>query len=278
MNNLTSKLNSEYFNIYYGLLAYYNVATPPKFRLNNNVIPFIAYERIRWDNNNFDFKNSIEWSKVSNNLGWYDYTYGYNYLIPRIYNKTINNYLRWAIKNNIKHYYTEAYPNWAEGPKYWILAKLLWEPNQDVQKLEEEWYIKFCGKESAVFLKKFYNIWEDYWTISIHKSNWYNEKTTFLPFNDLRYMSLINQSMVIDSELALINALKFAKGKDKERLLMVYKMWGLYKVCIEEFIKGNIQYSKDLKKSNKIINKLKSLVNDDIHHNTIKYILNNSNG
>src|SRR5690606_33661626 len=150
---------------------------------------------------------------------WYDYTYGYNYLIPRIYNKTINNYLRWAIKNNIKHYYTEAYPNWAEGPKYWILAKLLWEPNQDVQKLEEEWYIKFCGKESAVFLKKFYNIWEDYWTISIHKSNWYNEKTTFLPFNDLRYMSLINQSMVIDSELALINALKFAKGKDKERLL-----------------------------------------------------------
>ena len=73
------------------------------------------------------------WLKVAPILGWYDYIFGKQYSLPRVYFHRMAEDLRYAHKNGVRVYYAESYPppnqNWGEGPKLYLTARLLWNPN-----------------------------------------------------------------------------------------------------------------------------------------------------
>ncbi|NAW51360.1 DUF4838 domain-containing protein [Elizabethkingia argentiflava] len=275
--NLVRVLNKDFPNKKYGLLAYYNVSTPPdKVYLNEQIIPFLTFDRVRWANvqlRKFDQNTSLNWAKKATNLGWYDYGYGYSYLLPRVYTNTLKKYLQWGSEHRVKYFYAEIYPNWGEGPKYWLLAKLLWNPDLDIDKLKKEWYSMCVGQQAAPFLDQYFSIWENYWEKTIVNSPWFSQKTTFLSFNNLAYMEDVNEEMMRQSDFYLNRVLAFARtDAQKKRAQLFVDMWELYKIGIQEYKTNRYKTMTDLKRSKLFVEKVNQLKQNKLLSNTMAYI------
>src|SRR5690606_26536861 len=125
------------------------------------------------------------------------------------------------------------YPNWGEGPKVWLLSKLLWNPYQDVDSLLNTWYVKFAGEQAAPKLKEYYELWEKFWREDIQKSEWYNDTSQYLPLTNLRYILDIPNSYIEKSDALLTTAYNSAKlSIHKERIAKMRRMWDIYKMTI----------------------------------------------
>lgn len=127
-NAVVEKVLQKYPDKWFGTLAYNGLAEPPgKVGVHPRIVPFITYDRMRWEDpklREFGEQLTLRWAKVSPTLGWYDYIYGHCYLIPRMYNHRMQDYLNWGAQHRVKFHYAELYPNWGEGPKPWLFAKL----------------------------------------------------------------------------------------------------------------------------------------------------------
>ncbi|WP_313189716.1 DUF4838 domain-containing protein [Sphingobacterium sp.] len=284
VDKLITAVNQKKPNIKYGLLAYYNVSEPPSLNFENKsqIIPFITFERLRWTNNTFkseDQKLTSQWKTKVNELGWYDYYYGRSYLFPREYFGLTSDYLKWANSNNVNYYYAEIYPNWGEGPRYWILSKLLWDVNLNEKELLKEWCTKAVGQDASPYLEKFYLMIDEIWIKDISNSQWFNRNVAFLPFNDLGYINVINESKI--SELNKLMTLVQEKARNSnpsqvDRARLLRNMWELYKSAFEEVSK-NSKYKniKDLNGSTKFMNTLETLKKNPLHYNTYYLIKSN---
>lgn len=168
-----------------GLLAYNNVIRPPEGPVNTNVVPFMTYDRLKWIDPELR-KTGEEltraWNAKVPNLAWYDYIYGKFYMLPRVYFHQLAETLRFGYDNGVRHYYAEAYPNFGEGPKLYVLLKLLWNKDADVDALLADWYERVGGKAAAPFLNDYYAFWEDFWTHRILQSPWFRQAGTYMPF------------------------------------------------------------------------------------------------
>ena len=243
----------------FGVLAYNNVITPPSFKLPNNVVPFITYERFRWlkpDQRKFDLNNLNNWLKVSNNIGWYDYVYGINYLAPRSYFDLISTTLKEGNKLGVKYYVAELYPNSLEGPKAWIMSKLLWNPNQNTDQLLKEWCEMAVGKNSSLDLYNFYKLWESYWTNIAINSDWYRNDAVYQRFNDQSYTKSIPLNYLVQSNNLLNSVLNKAENDIyKKRATEILKIWEISELSIQYFKDG----SKNSKTKQKILDLLEKL-------------------
>ncbi|TWI19962.1 DUF4838 domain-containing protein [Sphingobacterium siyangense] len=273
VSNVVNALNKKHKNITYGLLAYYNVFDPPTniSSLPSNVIPYITVERSRWGDKNFlnNYKRAIDlWKTKAKKLGIYDYNYGYCYLLPRIYTTSLEESIQYHYLNNFEYYYSEAYPNFIEGPKYWILAKMLWSTKLDAKSLEEEWARKCVGKNSSVYLLQFYKVLEDYWSIVFKE---YNYQSTFLPFNDLTYLNDINESTLKKLDFLLQKTLNSTSNdSEKARATVLIKMWDFQRVSIKLAKDGNIKTFMGMK-GNATFKKNINDLNDPINSITARY-------
>ena len=190
---------------WFGCLAYFNVADPPRsVRISPRIVPFITLDRMGWIEKNTaekDRNRTIEWSKAAGQLGWYDYVYGDKfYKIPRIYWHLQAEYLKFANDNGVKAFYAEAYPaqNWTEGPKLYLLLKLLWNPAADVNAILDEWCVCAVGHHAAPYLKEYYELWERYWTESVTRTAWFRAgiRDTWLPYSETGYLEALEESDV----------------------------------------------------------------------------------
>src|SRR5699024_5948543 len=79
--------------------------------------------------------------------------------------------------------------------------KLLWNPDQDVDELLDEWYERAVGKEAAPFLKEYYDLWENFWTERIKDTHWFNDwkEDTYLRFKDASYLNEVTQNDIEES-------------------------------------------------------------------------------
>lgn len=243
----------------FGVLAYNNVITPPNFKLQKNILPFITYERYRWlkpKQKQFDLDNLKSWLKVSNNVGWYDYVYGINYLAPRSYFELISSYLKEGNSLGVKYYVAELYPNPLDGPKAWILSKLLWDVNLNVDILLKQWCELAVGKGSSESLYKFYKLWEGYWTNQAIKSNWYRDDAVYQRFNDQSYVRSIPNEYLQQSQILLNEVLKFADDDSHRRRAQEFMdYWAISSETIKYF-KNDSRNTKDKNAILKLLNKL----------------------
>lgn len=83
-----------------------------------------------------DGLNYIErWAGRASLLAHHDWGQGTGFLIPRFYTKLIARTLR-AAKGRFVYQHVECYPNWGlDGPRYYVTARLLWDPSQDVEAI-----------------------------------------------------------------------------------------------------------------------------------------------
>jgi len=280
-NEVVKKVALKYPDKKFGLLAYRNIAEPPSINISvaPQMIPFLTYQRWRWSNpilKEQGYKINEEWTKMCAVIGWYDYIYGYNLLVPGIWFHEMQQYLKWGMHHHVKYYYGELYPNWGEGPKPWITSKLLWNPNQNVDSLLNVWYVSFAGPRAALKLQQFYKIWENYWTKDNLNYKWNKSDGPYVSTPNLAYLNTVPQRYVDICDSLMEAAYNLTDTEiQKERVLELKKMWRVYKTAIELYKKNKLP--EELKKKRLISSPefrslLSNLKNDSIHSQTISNI------
>lgn len=240
-NKVVEKVLKKYPDKWFGTLAYNGLASPPtRVDVHSHIVPFITYDRMRWSDpelREIGQQLTKDWSKMAPTLGWYGYDYGRSYLLPRVYFHEMQEYLSWGAANHVKYHYSELYPNWGEGPKAWIFAKLLWNPEQDVDALLQDWYTHFAGEKAAPELARFYEIWEKFWTETLLDSKWNTKKGQYLPFNTSPgYLIDVTDEMLADADRAMSQAMKLSKtSAQRARVAKLNEMWDFYRASIISF-------------------------------------------
>ncbi|HCL27897.1 MAG TPA: hypothetical protein DIC52_05630 [Candidatus Latescibacteria bacterium] len=200
----------------FGLLAYSQVSVPPKAPLHPSLVPFITLDRMLWadpETRRLGHALNEQWQRQAHAIGWYDYIYGKHYSLPRVYFHTMQEYLSYGSRNDVEHYYAEAYiaDDYREGPKYWLTMKLLWNPELDVETALDEWYAAAVGPQAAPYLKRYFARWERFWTAEIHASEWFQDmkESTYCQYSDTRYFAAVSRDL-LDSQMGLLQATEAA--------------------------------------------------------------------
>ncbi len=182
VNKVAAKVSEKHPDMYFPVLAYREVMDAPGFKLHPKVsvgLCFDSYATIdakvhkqRWDLIN-------AWSEKAAIIGQWDYAYGsYWYVIPRIYYKHHAQHIKDFYRKGGRTFFFEEWTRLPdEGPKYYLMMKLLWDVNADPEKLINEWITACVGAQAAPYLRQYYQFWEDYWTgADIRKTKWFEKK------------------------------------------------------------------------------------------------------
>ena len=237
VNDVAGKVLLKYPDKTFGFLAYVDLRTPPKnVKYNEHAVPYITYELSRWSDpqaRQFSQDLARGWHASAKQLGWYDYFYGSFYMIPRSFEHTEAEALRWLSQNGVKNYYGEDNPNFGEGPKDWVQSKLLWNPNQDVDALIDDWCNHAVGAKAASSLENYYTLWEKFWSQDLAKSTWYNRQADYQAFAITSYLLDVPRDYLDQSDRFLNETVRLADTPQrKQRALKLQQMWQLYKASV----------------------------------------------
>lgn len=156
MNRLAALLPEQNISTY----AYYWTENAPDFPVAPNVIPVLTADRSMWCDPDFarQDKALIErWVKAGPRMvALYDYLYGHPFVVPRPTLWAVTEPIPYAYQKGVRAYFAETNPNWGlDGPKLWLAAQLLWEPQADAGGLVAEYYERFW-KEAAGPMQEFF--------------------------------------------------------------------------------------------------------------------------
>lgn len=177
-NQVAEAVSAKYPDVYFGCLAYCYVMDPPSFKLHPKIVPFIAFDTYACLDPEIKanrLKMIEDWSKKASSFGRWDYSFSKpRYQLPRIYFNLQKDILQQTWQLGCRAMFVEAYPNVSDGPSKYLLMKLLWDVNADVDKLLDDWYAACVGDKAAPFLKQYYQFWEKYWSGNdIMKTPWF---------------------------------------------------------------------------------------------------------
>jgi hypothetical protein len=253
INKIVSRVTQKYPDAKFGFLAYCNVIDPPKDnQVDPHIIPYICHETLSFINTSVNERNEKlldRWNNTKCKLGWYDYAYGKFYILPRVYPRYRAKFYKHLYDRNIRYYYSEAYPdeNFTEGPKLYLLFKVLWNPSVDIDKLIKDWCECAVGKEAAPYLVKYYNFYEEFWTKRIPQTAWFNGTAhdTYLNFRSNAYLQALDISdLNMLQELLEMTVQKAAAGKPKARAEYILNGFLEKKTKIEKYLKAFVKLKK----------------------------------
>ncbi|MDB6126914.1 MAG: hypothetical protein JWM35_810, partial [Verrucomicrobia bacterium] len=244
-DSVADKVLAHYPDKWFGMLAYEGIAEPPtRVKVHPRIVPFITYDRMRWGDpklREFGEHLTEQWAEKSPALGWYDYTYGAQYLVPRVWFHQMQEYLAWGAAHHVKFHYAELYPSWGEGPKPWLFTKLLWNPNQDVDQLLDAWYRHAAGPAGAAKLREFYSVWEGFWTKDVYSTHWNTSTGHYLPFSNPSYLLEVPEAYVARADGLMREALAATDTPEhRARVGKLAELWEFYKVSYEAY-RGLVQ-------------------------------------
>ncbi|MEO6906622.1 MAG: DUF4838 domain-containing protein [Abditibacteriaceae bacterium] len=145
-------------------LAYSEVQNVPEGKMESNVMAITVWGiaeleadgRLKPDASG---KSELDqWLGVVSHFGNHDWLQGNGYLIPRSYTGYYNTYFKALKKAGVQSSFQhiEAYPNWGlDGPKYYYLARLMWDPAVNVDVLQKQFSDDMFGPASAPMQKYF---------------------------------------------------------------------------------------------------------------------------
>ena len=120
-----------------GAYAYYWCENTPTFPVRENIVPWLTAN----DTQGYDAAFVAEdraligrWCRSGARVvGMYDFLYGSPFLVPRLATRLTAESIRFAHDAGVRAYFAEAYAQWMfDGPKLWVTAQLLWNPQQSV--------------------------------------------------------------------------------------------------------------------------------------------------
>ncbi len=203
VNHLVRDVNRAVPGKRFGLLAYHNLADAPSFAVEPNVVPYLTYDRMMWldpARRQRDQLRTTGWEARARQLGWYDYVYGDQpiiagapiYSVPRIYPHVLAEAVAFGHAHGVRYYYAEAYPStdaWTEGPKLYVLMKLLWNPTANVDALLQDWYRAAVGEAAAPALARYFAHWEAFWRTRAVQTSWFTRSSgDYLDFSNTSYL------------------------------------------------------------------------------------------
>ncbi|MFC1526016.1 DUF4838 domain-containing protein [Candidatus Latescibacterota bacterium] len=167
LNRVAEELATTHLGKMLGCLAYSTYILPPEdIGLHPSIIPYLTSNRADYWEQEFRLKDQelLEWwGRVANQVGIYDYAYGMGFAVPRIYNHLFQEAIEHAIENGVRGFYAEVYPNWGlDGPKLYTMARILWDPEVDVDAITGEWN-KRMFREAAGPMKAYFARCERAW-------------------------------------------------------------------------------------------------------------------
>jgi formylglycine-generating enzyme required for sulfatase activity len=253
-NQIIAGVLAVYPDKWFGCLAYNNVGgAPQSVTLHPRLITFVTYDRMKWIDPTVKavgHSMSEDWFNAAENLGWYDYLYGRPYCLPRVYFHLAQDYLQYGDSHGVVAQTAELYPNWGEGPKPYIQAKLWWNPYADIDKLLNEWYTSFAGPAAADYIEEYFTIWEEFWTEVIPSTPWfiYNGDRQFLYYNNMLYLGYADGNIDLNyTENLLISAYNACStDAQRNRVKILQDMFEYYKMSAEAYISGDDVYADSL--------------------------------
>jgi hypothetical protein len=171
-NKVAAIVEKKYPHVYIETLAYADTKTqtPPKhLRTRSNVIPRVCTVRCDFSKpindspypENLKFAKELAgWKKVSKQLLVWDYvTNFYHYLAPFPNFNSLQGNMKYFRDNHVKGIlslgnYSSPHGEFAEL-RAWIIAKLLWNPDTDIEKLYADFFEGYYGKAAPLVRKYF---------------------------------------------------------------------------------------------------------------------------
>lgn len=269
VNQVVEKVLQTHPDTWFGLLAYGPLEEPPTFALHERVVPFVTKDRMAWSDENTEAagkSRAEQWAQVASNMGWYDYTYGSPYALPRVYPHLMAEYFQISAQNNVSSHYTELYPNWSEGPKAWVMAKLLWDPNQDVDQLLDEWYTRAVGESAAPDLKAYYDHWEHFWMERVQATDWFKagQDMTYFDFKNGGYLNAVTDQEIAQSRQLLESVVSKAEtAEQKARAGMLLQGFAQYEAAAYSYAKVEEPPSTDAEAIN-LLDRISGTIDDKL--------------
>ncbi|MBR7145567.1 MAG: DUF4838 domain-containing protein [Lentisphaeria bacterium] len=229
VNKVVSIVKKEYPDRYFGVLNYWVTKDMPKnVKLDPAVVPMVCEDfkfyvdpiyRARLE------KRLQKWDETASTLGWWDYGFEGSYLVPT-YNPKFNAAFLKELyhKHNLRYYFCEWGPGpaWKNTPEIYMMSKLLWDIDQDADKLIDEWFELAVGKEAAVPFKKYYDVWARFWNDDVTKTPWFrnrgDKEIPFLQRRDCYYLDALTYEMIDEALKYIDETVKLApEGREKMR-------------------------------------------------------------
>ena len=175
-NKVIENVLEEYPDKWFTTYAYMGLYdSPTKVEaIHPRMVTFITYGRSRWADPELEAKGHevhSKWSATGSAMGWYDYSYGAPYVLPRVWFHQMGKNIRYGHEHSLRGYHAESVYNWGEGPKLYLTMRLLWDPTLDVDEVLAEWYERTVGEAAAPELAAYYAHWEDFWTRRVMQSS-----------------------------------------------------------------------------------------------------------
>ncbi len=134
-----------------GLLCYNSVVVPPATidKLPPNVVVVVTRDSFQYHDPKYlaeDLQDDKRWLEITNgNMYRYDY-YSIGWLVPRYYPHRLAQDIRRMRDIGVKGIFAEDTPPWpAVGPSFYVVAKLWWDPDRDVDELIDEFHTTLFG-------------------------------------------------------------------------------------------------------------------------------------
>lgn len=187
-----------------GALAYFFAENTPPFPIHRQVIPYLTSDRQQWYDPEYkreDIALMERWSQSgAEEVGIYDYYYGCGYLFPRMGLEFIVESLRHAHAVGITGFVAEINPLWGmEGAKPWLVTRLLWDSDQDVDALLEDYYTRYY-QEAAAPMRAYWKNWQKLWRKQPGKAAWLKY------FRNPAQFELIDETFLADTRASLHKA------------------------------------------------------------------------
>ncbi|UCG59816.1 MAG: DUF4838 domain-containing protein [Phycisphaerales bacterium] len=172
VNAVAADIESEFPHVAISTLAYQYTRKPPKYvKPRHNVIVRLcsiecSFSKPLADERNKAFRDDIVgWSKICNRLYIWDYTTNFrHHIMPHPNLRVLGPNVKFFVDHNVKGIFEQgAYTtNGAEMAELraWILAKLLWDPTRDGDKLIAEFIEGYYGA-AAPHIKAYLNVTHD---------------------------------------------------------------------------------------------------------------------
>ena len=174
MNKVAEEVARTHPGKMIGCLAYFNCRFPPPFKLNDNICVYQCNDRSQYSSPDFrhrDIEIMRDWGRVCKNPCIYEWLFGGYFVVPRIYTHRLHLALNAIHRNGGDGYYSEAYPNWGlDGPKLWIVSRLLWDLDEDPEALRREFCQRLYGA-AADTMDAYYTELERLWAPP-HDAQW----------------------------------------------------------------------------------------------------------
>lgn len=222
-NQIAQAAKEEFPEVQLGFLAYDGVAEPPRdMEVHPALVPYITSDRMKWADPLLRERDQWihrMWQDAVPEVGWYDYLFGRQYKVPRVYFRLMAEYLRWGYSNGVRYFYAEAYPSedWHEGPKFSLTLALLWNPFLDVDDFLKDWYVSAVGAEAAIALEEYFIFWETYWTQVIPHTSWFQGlgRTQYFIARNVGYLASLS-SENLDYLEGLADRIEASASEDKQ--------------------------------------------------------------